>query len=156
MNITAYQLAERFVGTKETAGATSTPVVLAMLQLDGAWPQDDAVPWCSAFMNWIAWLLRLPRSKSLAARSWLAVGTPVALEDALPGFDVVILKRGKGLQPGADVLNAPGHVGLFAGVQQGVGGTTKVLLLAGNQGDAVSVQPFKVSDVLGVRRLLAE
>lgn len=155
MNITAYQLAERFVGTKETAGATSTPVVLAMLQLDGAWPADDSVPWCSAFLNWIAWLLRLPRSKSLAARSWLAVGTPVALEDALPGFDVVILKRGKGLQPGADVLNAPGHVGLFAGLE-GTAVNTKVLLLAGNQGDAVSVQPFKVSDVLGVRRLLQE
>lgn len=44
MNISAYDLAQRFVGVKETPGLHSTPLVLAMLQLDGAWPTDDAVP----------------------------------------------------------------------------------------------------------------
>lgn len=154
MNVTAFDLAQRFTGIKEVPGAVSNPGILAMLQLDGAWPKDDSVPWCSAFTNYIAWLLRLPRSKSLAARSWLAVGRPISIKDALAENDVVILKRGGG--PGADVLQAPGHVGFFAGVHNpgNVTGGARVLILGGNQSDSVSVAPFKYADVLGVRRLL--
>ena len=66
-------------------------------------------------MKYVGWLLRLPRSKSLRARSWLTVGRPVAIDEAEAGFDVVILKRGKAKQPGPDVIEAPGHVGLFTG-----------------------------------------
>src|SRR5688500_8928758 len=93
LEISAYDLAGRFVGIKEVPGTTANPQILAMLQLDDDWPKDDSVPWCSAFTNYIAWLLRLPRSKSLLARSWLAVGEVVSLEDAIPGFDVVVFKR---------------------------------------------------------------
>ena len=88
-----------------------------VLKLDDEWPDGDEVPWCSAFMNYICWLLRLPRSKSLRARSWLSVGTPIDISDARPGFDVVILKRGIGRQPGPDNLTATGHVALFAGLE---------------------------------------
>jgi len=146
--VTAYELAERYVGMKEVPGVASNPSILKMLQLDQKWPKGDDVSWCSAFVNYICWQLRLPRSKSLMARSWLAVGRPIDLQDAEPGYDVVILKRGGPNQPGPQVLNAPGHVGFFAGL----GGST-VHLLAGNQGDSVSVAPFKTSLVLGVRRL---
>ena len=90
--MTPYDLAMRFVGTKETSGVASNPLVLAMLTLDQAWPKDDAVPWCSAFMNFIAWMWRLPRSKSLAARSWLLVGTPVELVRYAPLGDPVEIK----------------------------------------------------------------
>lgn len=137
MDISAYDLAQRFIGVKETAGVQSTPLVLAMLQLDGDWPKDDAVPWCSAFTNFIAWLLRLPRSKSLAARSWLQVGRPVTLEDAKPQNDIVVLERDGG-----------GHVAFFAGIEG-----QQVLLLGGNQHDAVTVSAFPLDRVLGVRRL---
>jgi uncharacterized protein (TIGR02594 family) len=126
----------------------SNPLVLAMLQLDAKWPKGDDVPWCSAFTNWIAWHLRLPRSKSLAARSWLTVGLPVALDIAAPENDVVILQRGSGQQPGPSVIKAPGHVGFFAGLED-----KHVLLLGGNQSDAVTVDRFPVARVLGVRRL---
>jgi uncharacterized protein (TIGR02594 family) len=154
MNVTAFDLAQRFVGIKEVPGSVSNPGILAMLQLDGAWPKDDSVPWCSAFTNYIAWLLRLPRSKSLAARSWLAVGRPIGIHEARAGNDVVILKRGDG--PGAEVLQAPGHVGFFAGYDnpKDMTGGARVLILGGNQSDGVSVAPFKFADVLGVRRLL--
>lgn len=138
MNVTCFDLAQRFVGVKETPGATSTPLVLAMLQLDGAWPKDDAVPWCSAFTNFVAWLLRLPRSKSLAARSWLQVGRPIELEEAQPDNDVVVLERDGG-----------GHVGFFAGLE----GDDRVLILGGNQHDGVNVSAFPRAHVLGVRRL---
>lgn len=148
IEVSAYELAQRFVGIQEVPGNTTNPQVLAMLRLDDSWPQDDSVPWCSAFTNYVAWLLRLPRSKSLRARSWLLVGEVVALEDAEPGFDVVILKRGSGTQPGPDVIEAPGHVGFYAGTEG-----SKILVLGGNQGDSVSITLYPKKDLLGVRRL---
>lgn len=150
MDVTAFSLAQRFVGLAEAKGPTSNAHVLAMLRLDSPWVDNDETAWCSAFVNYVCWLLRLPRSKSLAARSWLAVGTPLRLEDARAGFDVVVLARGEGEQPGAEVLDAPGHVGFFAGL-----GDRVVWLLGGNQGDSVSVAPYNRGRVLGVRRLAA-
>lgn len=149
MVVTLYLLASRFLGITEVAGPTANPQILAMLQLDmRTGIVDDATPWCSAFVNYLAWLLELPRSKSLAARSWLSVGLPVALHEARVGFDVVVLSRGDGPQPGAEVRQAPGHVGLYAGREGG-----DVLVLGGNQGNAVSIARFPVSQVLGVRRV---
>lgn len=140
MNITAFDLAQRFVGIKEVPGADSNPQILAMLKLDAAWPTADEVPWCSAFVNYIAWLLRLPRSKDLRARSWLDVGVAVELTAASPGFDVVVIKRGD------DPVQ--GHVGFYAGMT-----LRGVFILSGNQSNAVSVAQFPASSVLGVRRL---
>lgn len=148
MNITAFWLAQRYIGMREVPGSKSNPSVLGMLKLDMEWPEDDDVPWCSAFLNWIAWNLRLPRSKSLRARSWLQVGRPIEVAEAVPGWDVVILWRGEKPQPGPDVIEAPGHVGFFAGLEG-----DSVLLLGGNQGNAVCVAPYSRGRILGVRRL---
>lgn len=149
MNVTAFDIAQRFIGVKEVAGSTSNSQVLAFLRLDNAWPSGDEVAWCSAFVNYVAWLLRLPRSKNLAARSWLGVGQPVQIKDAKVG-DVVIIKRGEGSQPGPEVLAAPGHVGFFAGYDAA---TDKIHILGGNQGDSVSVASFAGIRLLGIRRI---
>jgi uncharacterized protein (TIGR02594 family) len=148
--MTAFELASRYVGIHELASGDH-PLIQWWLSLCGM-PTDvkDETPWCSAFANGIAWELRLPRSKSAAARSWLAVGEVIGLEQARPENDVVILKRGQGQQPGPEVVRAQGHVGFFAGTHGDY-----VMVLAGNQGDAVSVKPFSVGLVLGVRRLSA-
>lgn len=148
MDVTPFTVAHRFIGIKETAGATSTPIVLAMLKLDAGWVHDDVTAWCSAFVNFVCFMLGLPRSKSLAARSWLLVGKSIPLSDAIVGYDVVVLSRGPAPQPGADVIAAPGHVGFYAGQGEGT-----VLLLAGNQGDAVSIASFPKSQILGIRRI---
>ena len=148
MDVTAFALAQRFVGLAEESGPASNPLIVAMLRLDAKWAKDDSIAWCSAFANFIAWLLRLPRSKSLSARSWLAVGTPIPLEDAIPENDIVVLKRGKTPQPGPAVMAAPGHVGFFAGMDG-----ASVLVLGGNQSDAVGIARWPAKDVLGVRRL---
>jgi len=148
LEITAFDLAQRFVGIKEVSGSQSNPYILSMLHLDQDWPEGDEIPWCSAFVNYIAWLLRLPRSKSLRARSWLEMGVPVGMEEAEVGFDVVILKRGGGDQPGPEVLDAMGHVGFFAGREENV-----LLVLGGNQSDSVSVARFPMVQLLGIRRL---
>lgn len=151
INITPLGLAQRFVGIRETVGPDSNPQILAMLRLDDEWPKTDATPWCSAFVNYIAWLLNLPRSRRLNARSWLAVGQPVPLDQARPGFDVAVLTRGKPPQPGPEKLDAPGHVGFFAGFA-GIN-RSKILVLGGNQGDTVSIAEYPAERLLGVRRL---
>lgn len=148
MNVTAFDVAKTFLDVEEVEGVATNPLILAMLQLDTRWPKDDSTPWCSAFVNFVAHLLGLPRSKNLAARSWLSVGVPIELFEARAENDVVILKRGDGRQPGPEVLDAPGHVGFFAGRSPG-----QVALLAGNQGNAVTIARFAQANVLGVRRL---
>lgn len=162
MNITAYQLAERFIGVREMPGKNkNNPFIMSMLNLDAGWPESDEVPWCAAFVNYVAWLLRLPRSKSLRARSWLDVGRPVSLAEALPGFDVVILARGAKPYPPADIIKAQGHVGFFAGYHVApIGGEPGVVhILGGNQGNTVSTKSYELQDsdgenrLLGVRRL---
>lgn len=155
MQFSAFDLAQRYVGIRELAGDADHPLIRWWLSLCG-FPTDvhDETAWCSAFVNGIAWEMRLPRSKSAAARSWLTVGRPIAIEDAKADSDVVVLKRGTGEQPGPEVIQAQGHVGFFAGREQ-VGGYGHVLVLAGNQGNAVSVESFPVTRILGIRRLTA-
>jgi uncharacterized protein (TIGR02594 family) len=143
-------MAERFVGTKEVPGRKHNEMIMAMLHMDVKWPDDDKVPWCSAFVNYIAWLWRLPRSRSLLARSWLNIGIPINLDEAEAGSDIVILRRGGGDQPGPDNMTASGHVGFFSKFEVSVG----VWILGGNQSDSVGLQAFKSSRVIGVRRLL--
>lgn len=140
--MTPYALAQRFVGEiRELPGNQHHPFIQWAHMLCGLGAdQPDEVPWCSSFLNAIAWTLNLPRSKSAAARSWLNVGQVIELRAASPGYDVVVLKRG--------THPAQGHVGLFAGLQG-----DRVHLLGGNQGNTISIAAFPVQDVLGVRRL---
>jgi uncharacterized protein (TIGR02594 family) len=144
----AYFVAEQYLGIEEVAGANDNPLILAMLKADNSWPEHDEVPWCSAFVNFVCWQLDLPRTENLRARSWLTIGEPIALEVAVPGFDVVIFKRGAGDQPGPEVIDAPGHVAFY---KTTVGNQVEVI--GGNQGDAVSVARYPADRVIGVRRL---
>ena len=144
MKITAYQLASRYIGVKEVKGQIDNPIIIAMLRLDQKWPEHDEVPWCSAFVNWIAWQLRLPRSKSLMARSWLEIGEVIEhYSDAKVGWDVVILSRGKNPELG--------HVGFFAGYDG-----SDVYVLGGNQNNEVSQELYKQNRIIGIRRLYNE
>lgn len=146
--IDAFSIAQRFVGIEEVGGGIDNPAIMAMLKLDNEWPDGDEVPWCSAFVNYVCWLVRLPRSKNLMARSWLAVGEGVHLDQAMRN-DIVVLQRGSGDQPGPEVLNAPGHVGFYAGR---FGDFIEVL--GGNQADTVKVSRYPANRLLGIRRLM--
>lgn len=163
MEITAFDVAFRFAGMREVPGGVSNPAILAMLQLDAPWAEDDEVPWCSAFVNYVAWLLGLCRSRSLAARSWLGVGNRIDHEwllngylgesGTLPerGFDIVILNRAGG--PQDPNVSGPGHVGFFAGWRFG---ESRVQLLSGNHADSVALGLYDAHRILGIRRLYKE
>ena len=142
-----FDIAERFSGMKELAGDEDNPAILAFLQLDASWPEHDEVPWCSGFANYVAWICRAARSKSLRARSWLEVGRKISLDQAEAG-DVVIFNRGG--SPDPTVIKDKGHVGFYAGHDD-----TIVEVLGGNQGNTVKVSRYKRADLLGVRRIIS-
>jgi uncharacterized protein (TIGR02594 family) len=150
--ITHLDLAHRYLGIHEKAGDQDHPLIRWWLSLVALPNSPDETPWCSAFMSGLAWELGLPRSLSAAARSWLKVGTPIALDDASTDHvDVVSAQtRRRSSSQVLEVLAAPGHVGLFHGLDAG-----GLHLLAGNQSNAVTVATFPRDQVLGVRRLTA-
>jgi uncharacterized protein (TIGR02594 family) len=106
--------------------------------------QTDEVPWCSSFVNWCMKEAGIERTKSAMARSWLEWGR--VIHEPAHGC-VIILKRGGGNQPGPDVVKAPGHVGFYVGH----GCSSEVLVLGGNQANAVNVRPYSEDRVLGYR-----
>jgi hypothetical protein len=86
-------------------------------------------------------------------RSWLEIGSAVYRGDAKPGFDIVILTRGKNA-PGLDIINAPGHVGFYAGDGKiWYDHANDIRILGGNQGDTVSIKEYNSDRILGIRRL---
>lgn len=139
--MTAYILARRFLGIKELSGKRSHPFITWCLSLcKFGLEASDEIPWCSAYVNAIAFMMDLPRTDSAAARSWLKVGTIVPLDQAICGFDVVVLERGND--------GVSGHVGWYVSHTD-----SKVRILGGNQSNAVTEQDFDRFRVLGVRRL---
>ena len=153
--LTPYNIARRFLGMAEVEGATNNPAIVAMLQLDATWAENDEVPWCSAFANACAWLAGFERSKSLRARSWLRVGERVRLDNYARTGDVVILQRGGAGQPGPDVIKAPGHVGFFVEWKRLrlEGSHAQIRVLGGNQRNEVSIASYPTDRLLGIRRL---
>lgn len=153
MNVTALSIARRYLGTAERPGAQHHPLITA-------WHEQarlgrgvaDETPWCGSFVGHVAWLLDLPVPDLPArARHWLTVGEEVPLSEARPGWDIVVFRRGGGSQPGPEVLDAPGHVAFFEEEEP-----DRVVVIGGNQGDAVTVGRYPKSRVLGVRRLYEE
>jgi uncharacterized protein (TIGR02594 family) len=150
---TAFAFAEKFIGIREIPGNLDHPLIQWALALcfDGNLHLHDEVPNCSAWLNLIAWNLGLPRSNSAAARSWLLMGEPITLDHAEAANDVVVLTRGKGVQPGPEVIRAQGHCALFGGYDHA---QRRVLCRGGNQGNAFSDVFFSADRILGLRRLL--
>ena len=141
------KVAETFLGIREVDGAMSDPTVMSMLKRVAKWPEGDHVAWCSAFIAACNRPLGLPQTHSLRARSWLTVGTRIPLDDAEPGFDLVVFRRsGSTLDP--DVLDEPGHVAWFEGLDG-----DRVRVLGGNQGNRVSRTTYRRADVIAVQRL---
>ena len=139
--------ARTMIGTAEKAGKAENPKIVEMWQVgftatnqanrlkDAVWRTENT-PWCGGFMAWVMAKSNLahhiPKSFPLA-RSWANAGTKLSK----PAYGcVVVFSRGN-----------MGHVGIV------VGKDTKgnLMVLGGNQGDAVNIKPFAVSRVLAYR-----
>lgn len=154
MILTPKAIAQRFIGQKEIAGDGDNPLIVWMLKRLDAAAIHDEIAWCSAFAAFVAFLCGIqPAHVTLAARSWLLGGKDLDLGKVQPAADafvVVIFQRGDAPQPGAKVITAPGHVGIY------VTHTDEyVWVCGGNQGNQVSVDRFPRSQVLAVREYAA-
>ena len=129
-----------YIGTKGIQGQKSNPTILDFFKksfFSGV--QNDDVAWCSAFVNAICSILKLPMSYDLLARSWLNVG----IETKKPEMgDLAIFWRGS--------KNAStGHVGFFIGEFN-----DSIYVLGGNQNNEVNISLFPKYQLLGYRSLI--
>jgi uncharacterized protein (TIGR02594 family) len=122
-------------GLAEIPGARTEPRIERMLVRLGAWWRDDETPWCGTAVA--AWMDRagagkLPRHW-YRAKGWLDWGVPIA--GPCVGAVVVFAREGGG------------HVGLVVGRSE----DGRLLVLGGNQGNAVRVSPFDPKRAIGYR-----
>ncbi|MCF6333657.1 MAG: TIGR02594 family protein [Draconibacterium sp.] len=129
------------LGTEEIVGDVDNPEVLKYAKetkIKGI--TNDEIPWCSTFVNWVAWKSGLQFSGKANARSWLSVGNKVTEPE--PG-DVVIFWR-------ESPQSWKGHVAFFLGISMD---KKRVYCLGGNQGNRVSVSAYRYNTVLSFQRL---
>jgi uncharacterized protein (TIGR02594 family) len=132
-------IAKAEVGTKEQVGSGDNPRVVQYLSstsLSRSLAANDETAWCSAFVNFVVEKAGFEGTDSAAARSWANWGVPV--DNPQPGAITVFERPEAG--PTA------GHVGFFVSQTQ-----STIMVLGGNQSDAVSIQPQERSRLLGFR-----
>lgn len=121
------------LGKRETLGPNDAPWLRAMwASLSGSWLLGQ--PWCGgAVAHWMAQSgIQYPKHY-YRAKAWLDWGS--TLTAPLVGAVVVFDRKGGG------------HVGLIVGKDT----RGRLMVLGGNQGDAVSIAPFDMARVLGYR-----
>lgn len=122
------------LGTAEIAGDRDNPRIVEYHQATTLKATDDETPWCAAFVGWCLGQGAVKPTGSALARSYLPWGQSCAERYGA----VAVLSRGtKPLQ---------GHVGFLVDATP-----TAVWLLAGNQGNAVSLSRFERTRLLGLR-----
>lgn len=126
--------ARKYLGQHEKAGAQHNPLILRWWTLIRAPFTDDETPWCAGFVGGILESVGIKSSRSASARSYLNWGQD--LKAPVVGCIVVFSRPGA---PGN------GHVGFVVG-RDSLG---NLLVLGGNQGDAVSIKAFPVERVVG-------
>lgn len=72
----------------------------------------------------------------------------VGIQEVLGSTANPQILRGGGDQPGPETIDAPGHVGFYAGIEG-----DNILTLGGNQSDSVGISSYPVDRMLGIRRL---
>jgi uncharacterized protein (TIGR02594 family) len=140
MSRQAFDIAVHELGTSEIFGDTNNPRILEYHQATSLKASSDEVAWCASFINWCLKKAGFHGTNSARARSFLAWGKEISLEEARRG-DIVVLSRGTN--------PSFGHVGFFAGREQ-----DSVLLLGGNQGNKVSISPYPTHRIISIRRAI--
>ncbi|MEX3086109.1 TIGR02594 family protein [Escherichia coli] len=126
--------ARKYIGERELKGQKHNPLILQMWRdIKRGGIKDDETPWCAAFTGAVLERCGIKSTRFESAGSYLGWGEQL-LKPALGC--VVVFKRDGG-----------GHVGFVVG-QTKIG---DLLVLGGNQSDAVNVRAFPRSRVSGYR-----
>jgi uncharacterized protein (TIGR02594 family) len=123
-----------YLGRKEIPGKLTAPFIEKALVLVGAWWKDDETPWCGVGLGAVMRMagLAIPKA-AYRARAWLDWGRK--LHEPAYGCVVVFERQGGG------------HVGLVVGRDE----RNRLLVLGGNQNNAVTIAPFDPARVIGYR-----
>ena len=124
--------AEKHIGVTEIPGPKTDATIAGWLGRLGAWWADDATPWCGVFVAhcMAAAGIKLPKYW-MRARDWANWGSALSAPER--GCIVVFERQGGG------------HVGFVVGRTL----TGNLLVLGGNQGDAVKISAFPRDRVVG-------
>jgi len=126
--------ARRHVGLREITGPKHEPKITAWLKRLGAWWNDDEQPWCGTFVAAMLSDAGLqPPRHWYRAKAYLDWGRKM---DCPEIGCIVVFARGGG-----------GHVGFVVG--RDLAGN--LMVLGGNQGNAVTIAPFSTQRVIGYR-----
>lgn len=129
------QIARAEIGVKEIKGDADNARIVEYHQSTSLHAKDDETPWCAAFVNWVLDQAKLGTTHRANARSFLSL--PNKCEPVVGA--IAILTRGNPKGP-------HGHVGFVVDSSP-----TMVVILGGNQGDAVSIQAFHRDRLIGCR-----
>ena len=133
------ELAYSHLGEKEVPGAKSNPLILKWIKSVFSWGTDDGkIAWCAIFINVMMEQAGITGTGKANARSFLDWGTKVTSPRR---GDIVIFSRG-------DPNGWRGHVAIYwDDANDG-----SILVLGGNQRDAVSIAKYSTNRLLGYRR----
>lgn len=128
------QLARGQIGLREVKGGQHAPKIVQFWKdIKRSGIKDDETPWCAAFVGAMLERAGIRSSRFESAKSYLQWGVPIP-EPCL-GCIVVFTRDGGG------------HVGFVVGLDK----EGNLLVLGGNQGDAVSIKAFPRDRVSGYR-----
>ena len=128
------ELARQFIGLHEVKGREHNPEILKMWKdIKRGGIKDDETPWCAAFVGAMLERAGIQSSRFEGARSYASWGEKLA--EPTDGCVVVFSRDGGG------------HVGFIVGQDSG----GNLLVLGGNQSDAVNVKAFPRSRVTAYR-----
>ena len=126
--------ARGYLGTREVPGKGTAPTIARWLRELRAWWGDDETAWCGVF---VAAVMReegfKPPKHWYRAKAWLEFG--VGIQQPSLGCIAVFERKGGG------------HVGFVVGVDE----KGRLMILGGNQGNAVTVAPFDRARAIGYR-----
>jgi uncharacterized protein (TIGR02594 family) len=127
--------ARSYIGTREYGGSKHNSIILRWWRAIKSAIADDESPWCAAFVGGVLEECTIVSSRAANARSYLKWGA--RLSAPVVGC-IVVFWRG-------DPKGWSGHVGFVVGKDK----AGNLMVLGGNQGDAVNVKPFGRERVLG-------
>ncbi|MFM5744401.1 TIGR02594 family protein [Aeromonas veronii] len=126
--------ARRHIGLAEIKGPKHNPEIVAMWKaIKRGGIKDDETPWCASFVGACLERVGIQSTRFEGARSYVSWGEK--LDKPVAGCVVVFSRDGGG------------HVGFVVGQDQ----SGNLLVLGGNQDDAVNVKSFKRHRVTAYR-----
>lgn len=130
--------AKKYLGQTEIKGPHHNPHIVRWWKNMGTPFKDDETPWCGAFVGGVLFETGIkPIKNGAMARAWNGFG--VKLTRPAVGC-IVVFWRGS-------PTGASGHVGFVVGKDQ----HGNLMVLGGNQSDAVNIKPFSRDRVIGYR-----